>query len=152
METITDVLTEDHRYADDLFATAARYAEQSVWNECERQLALFRAALESHMKIEEDVLFPAFEHATGSKAGPTAVMRHEHREMLALLDDIAGAAEAGDQKRFEALAQSFLTVLNMHSAKEENVLYPMCDTVVDTLDGPGLRQTLQKLRSGASSA
>jgi iron-sulfur cluster repair protein YtfE (RIC family) len=149
METITDVLTQDHRYADDLFATAARSADQGVWHECKQQLALFRAALESHMKIEEDVLFPAFEQATGSKAGPTAVMRHEHRQMLTLLDDIATAADAEDQTKFEALAQSFLTVLNMHSAKEENVLYPMCDTVVDTLDGPGLRQTLQKLRSPA---
>jgi iron-sulfur cluster repair protein YtfE (RIC family) len=151
METITDVLTEDHRYADELFATAVRYAEQAAWHECEQQLALFHVALETHMKIEEDVLFPAFEQATGSKAGPTAVMRHEHREMLALLDDIAAAADAGDQKRFESLAQSFLTVLNMHSAKEETVLYPMCDTVLTTLDGAELRQDLQKLRSGASS-
>jgi hemerythrin-like domain-containing protein len=129
METITDVLTEDHRYADELFATAVRYAEQAAWHECEQQLALFHVALETHMKIEEDVLW----------------------EMLALLDDIAAAADAGDQKRFESLAQSFLTVLNMHSAKEETVLYPMCDTVLTTLDGAELRQDLQKLRSGASS-
>ena len=152
METITDVLTEDHRYADNLFAAAARHAAEGVWNECEQQLALFRTALGSHMKIEEDVLFPAFEDATGSKAGPTAVMRHEHQQMLTLLDQIGTALGAHDPERFAALAQSFLTVLNMHSAKEENVLYPMCDRVVTTLDGVGLRQTLQKLRSGASSA
>jgi iron-sulfur cluster repair protein YtfE (RIC family) len=152
MDTITSVLTEDHRYADDLFAAAARAAADGVWNECERQLQHFRAALETHMKIEEETLFPAFEQATGSKAGPTAVMRHEHRQMLALLDDLAGATGARDAKRFDSLAQSFMTVLNMHSAKEETVLYPMCDRVVDTLDGAGLRETLQQLRGGSSTA
>ena len=106
MQTITSVLTDDHRYADDLFAAATREAAQGAWEGSARQLALFRAALETHMKIEEDMLFPAFEQATGNTRGPTAVMRSEHVKMLAQLDDISRAIEARDIATFQSLTQS----------------------------------------------
>jgi iron-sulfur cluster repair protein YtfE (RIC family) len=147
MQTITSVLTDDHRYADDLFAAATREATQGAWEGSARQLALFRAALETHMKIEEDVLFPAFEQATGNTRGPTAVMRSEHVQMLAQLDDISRAIASRDAATFQSLTQSFTDVLNLHSTKEEQILYPMCDRVVDTLDGDGLRQKLDELRA-----
>jgi iron-sulfur cluster repair protein YtfE (RIC family) len=146
MDTITSVLTEDHRHADGLFAAAEQHGAQGAWQQCEQQLAQFRAALETHMKIEEEVLFPAFEQATGMTSGPTAVMRDEHQEMLKALDAMHGARVAGDAQRFASLAQSFTSLLNAHSAKEENVLYPMCDRVLPDLSGEGLREMLERLR------
>ena len=150
METITSFLTEDHRLADDLFASATQHAADGTWQECGRQLARFRAALETHMKLEEDVLFPAFEQATGNTQGPTYVMRHEHREMLTALDEIDQAAAAREAKRFASLTQSFVDVLDVHSAKEETILYPMCDKLVSTLNAGQLRQTLEELRRARS--
>jgi iron-sulfur cluster repair protein YtfE (RIC family) len=147
METITSFLTEDHRDADGLFAAAAQHGARSEWPECERQLTRFRAALESHMKIEEEVLFPAFEQATGTDSGPTAVMRSEHRQMLKALDAMFEARAAGDANVFESLAGSFAGLMNLHSMKEEKILYPMCDRLVDTLNGDELRHMLQELRT-----
>jgi iron-sulfur cluster repair protein YtfE (RIC family) len=150
MDTITSVLTEDHRLADKLFAAATEHGARGEWRECEQQLAEFRAALESHMKIEEEVLFPAFEQATGMTSGPTAVMRGEHQQMLKALDAMNAARLAGDTQRFESLARSFMGVLDAHSAKEENILYPMCDRMVGGLSGEQLRERLQQLRTGGT--
>ena len=150
MDTITSFLTEDHRYADTLFAAATEAAAKGAWRECGEHLVRFRAALESHMKIEEEVLFPAFEQATGIDAGPTAVMRSEHQQLLKALDAINTARVASDAQQYGSLAHSFLDLLNMHSAKEETVLYPMCDRLVTSLSGEKVRQMLQQLRTATS--
>ncbi len=146
MDTITSFLTEDRRYADDLFAASAKHAARREWAECGQQLATFRTALESHMKIEEEMLFPAFERATGSDSGPTAVMRIEHRQMLETLDAMHAAEAAGEAGRFDALMQSFSQVMDAHSAKEEQVLYPLCDRMLDMLNADDLRRMLHQLR------
>jgi iron-sulfur cluster repair protein YtfE (RIC family) len=146
MATITSFLTEDHRYADGQFAAVADAASQGAMQQAEQKLALFRTALESHMRIEEDVLFPAFELATGITSGPTAVMRHEHQQMLKALDDMREACVKADAKRFDSIATSFLHVLNSHSAKEETVLYPMCDRVLRDVTADDLRERLEALR------
>ena len=148
METITGFLTDDHRLADELFAGARQHAGRCEWAECSRALAKFRAALESHMQLEEEVLFPAFERVTNMDGGPTAVMRSEHREMLQQLDALASATTAGNGDGFDGLAQSFLHILDAHSMKEEKILYPMCDRLVSALNADELKRTLQRIRRG----
>jgi iron-sulfur cluster repair protein YtfE (RIC family) len=145
-ETITSLLTADHRHADALLSDAVQQAAKGEWPQCARQLAVFRAALEAHMKLEEQVLFPAFEQATGSDVGPTAVMRHEHLQMLRMLDEMSQVAVSQARERFDALAPAFTRIIDMHSMKEENVLYPMCDRVLDETTCETLRKTLNELR------
>jgi hypothetical protein len=55
----------------------------------------FDRTMRHHFAMEEEVLFPAFERTTGMVRGPTMVMRMEHTQMRALLDQIGGAASAG---------------------------------------------------------
>ena len=149
MDTITSFLTADHRLADELFAGAQQRAARREWAECSRALAKFRAALESHMKLEEEMLFPAFEQATGMDGGPTAVMRSEHREMLQQLDALASAITTGNGDGFDELARSFLHILDAHSMKEEKILYPMCDRLVSALNADELKRTLERIRRGS---
>ncbi len=149
METITSFLTDDHRFADGLFAAARQHAARGEWAECSRAVDKFRAALESHMKLEEEVLFPAFEGATGTDSGPTSVMRIEHREMLHQLDALAGAMTTANGDGFDGLAQSFLHTLDAHSMKEERILYPMCDRLVSALNADELKRTLERIHRGS---
>ena len=138
MTTISEFLTQDHRDGDALFAAAAQAMARGDWAGCGAEFAAFVAALKRHMGIEEQVLFPAFEEATGMSAGPTRVMRHEHHDMLKLLDRIELAVSARDAAGYRAAAESFSSIMTSHSAKEENVLYPMCDQVLSELDGEKL--------------
>jgi iron-sulfur cluster repair protein YtfE (RIC family) len=98
------------------------------------------------MKLEEEKLFPAFEQDTGTDSGPTAVMRAEHRQMLERLDAIEAAAAASNGERFDPLLQSFTSFMDQHSMKEERILYPMCDRMLDTLTASELRRKLASFR------
>ena len=144
-ETITSFLSADHRHADALLGDAVQHEQRPTGGSRARRLAAFRGALETHMKLEEQVLFPAFER-TGSDAGPTAVMRHEHRQMLQMLDEMTHVAASQAGERFDVLAPAFTRIIDTHSMKEENMLYPMCDRVLDATTSETLRETLNELR------
>lgn len=131
MTTVNILLTADHRRADQLFDQALHAAGNSDWVLAERAFDTFVTALQRHMRVEEEVLFPAFERATGTSAGPTAVMRQEHRRMLGLLERLGEALRGRDTSALDATARSFAELMNAHSAKEENILYPMCDRALD---------------------
>lgn len=144
MTSISEFLAADHYHGDELFAAAAQDAERGDWAGCRMRLDAFLGALRYHMAIEEQALFPAFEQATGITAGPTQVMRDEHQQLLALLDDVAAAIAAHDAARFGGAAQSFTTLMTSHSAKEESVLYPMCDEVLPELSGEKLAEMVSR--------
>ena len=134
MDTISSVLTADHRQCDDLFAAASHAAGEEDWVRCRTQFDSFVSALKRHMQLEEEVLFPAFEQASGMAGGPTWVMRQEHQQMLSLLDELGGTIEQRNASGFRALAQTFTALMDGHSMKEERVLYPMCDRVLPDFD------------------
>lgn len=124
---ISEVLTADHRRSEELFGAAVQRAAGGDWDGCRERFDAFRAVLQRHMDIEEQILFPAFEETTGITAGPTRVMRREHEQMLRELDRMSAALAARDAAGFSNSAKSFAELMAGHSAKEENVLYPMCD-------------------------
>jgi uncharacterized protein (DUF2249 family) len=87
----------------------------------------FNVGLRRHIRFEEELLFPTFEERLGipPAAGPTAVMRAEHREIEALLEKI-GQALAGSGAPLPLRAELH-RVLGEHNVKEEQVLYPATD-------------------------
>ena len=140
MTKISEFLTADHRHGDQLFAAATHATGLGDWAGCRERFDAFHQALRHHMTIEEQVLFPAFEQATGISEGPTRVMRHEHQEMLELLDDVSAAVTASDAAGFRGSAESFTALMSQHSAKEERVLYPMCEGLLPELNGAKLQE------------
>lgn len=123
--TISTFFTDDHRACD------------AAWTEVERLVDAgdpdgpaafhrFAAAMERHFRMEEDVLFPAFEAATGMSGGPTAVMRMEHEQMRGLLRQMASAADADPEALLDQ-GDTLLMLVQQHNVKEEGMLYPMCD-------------------------
>jgi iron-sulfur cluster repair protein YtfE (RIC family) len=129
MTTITDFMSAGHRECDELFARAEDAAGD--WAKTGVELAGFRRALEQHLAMEEQVLFPAFEDQTGMRdAGPTATMRAEHAQMRALAAQLADAVGECDQKRYLGVAETLLMLIQQHNAKEESMMYPMLDSAV----------------------
>lgn len=100
------------------------------------QAALLRAAIESHAGLEDELLFIALEPYLGTQTGPLAVMRMEHDEIeriLARVLDSRGLTEARN------LLLRVVQLAREHFAKEEQVLYPMAEQVLneDTLTQQG---------------
>lgn len=115
----------DHRHCDLLWADVE--AAAGAGGAPATALAQFDAALRRHLAMEEDVLFPAFEAATGMTRGPTTVMRMEHTQMRGVLDQLAAAARAGDWDSVADQGDTLLMLIGQHNAKEEGMLYPMCE-------------------------
>ena len=139
MHTILDFLGSDHRACDDLFASAEAAVAQKNWNSARDLFARFQAAMARHLAMEEEVLFPAFEARTGNSMGPTQVMRMEHAQMRSLLQDMASAVSASNQNGFLGLSETLNMLMQQHNLKEENMLYPMSDRVLDSERGGLIR-------------
>jgi iron-sulfur cluster repair protein YtfE (RIC family) len=127
MNTLTEPLHRHHKHCDDLFADAEAAVASGDWTLAENALTSFHTELETHFRTEEEVLFPAFESATGMTAGPTQMMRHEHAQMRELLEQMKGALAKHDKEGFAGAAETLLIFMQQHNMKEENILYPMCD-------------------------
>lgn len=127
MTTLRDLMTDDHRHCDDLFAAAEKAVTTKQWDAANAAFASFRAAVEAHLAAEERTLFPAFEQATGMTMGPTRVMRMEHDQIRELMGDAARALGDRLGDAYAGYAETLLIMMQQHNMKEENILYPMCD-------------------------
>lgn len=130
-ESISDVLTRDHRRCDELFAAAEAAAARGDLPKSAEGFAAFRACLERHIRIEEEMLFPAFEAASGQHAGPTAVMRTEHAMIHGLLREMNEALQSGRTERYLDASETLLVLMQQHNLKEEQILYRLVERVLD---------------------
>ncbi len=123
--------SEDHRACDEAWAALEGAASSGDAAKARALWVDFDARLRRHLAMEEQVLFPAIEDATGMRGvGPVAVMLHEHQQMKALLAEMGRRAQAGDFEGVLDQGDTLLMLIQQHNAKEENVLYPMADNVL----------------------
>jgi regulator of cell morphogenesis and NO signaling len=126
-----------------------------------------------HARKEDEALFPALEAILGADGGPTYVMRQEHKEIhgqgellrrtLYELNEVehpqirAGGARlrelatsGGSLDALKANAVEIIRLLDLHFGKEEQILFPMAQNL---LDDAALAEVSQKiealLRSGS---
>ena len=130
MATILDFLGGDHRVCDELFASAEEAVGQKNWGGAHKLFDQFQATMTHHLAMEENVLFPAFETQTGSRQGPTQVMRMEHEQMRELMQEMAHAVAKTDYEGYLGLSETLNMLMQQHNLKEENMLYPMSDQVL----------------------
>jgi DUF438 domain-containing protein len=130
----TAPLFQHHKHCDEIFASAEEACADGNWDAGGKAFALLLNQLETHFTSEEEVLFPAFEAATGMTSGPTEVMRGEHRQMRDLLAQMQGALAVRDSDTFGGAAETLLILMQQHNMKEENILYPMCDNALGASD------------------
>ncbi len=142
---INEALSWDHDRLDALEAAAFQMRAEGDLQAARENYAAFAAGLRRHIAFEEQVLFPAFEEATGLSPamGPTAVMRAEHREIEALIGEIeTGIADRAAP--VEQLRRSLHDVLGEHNLKEEGVLYPTTDELLGAAGADELFERIQR--------
>lgn len=132
--SITKLLLQHHKHCDEIFSRAEEACVNGDWATGADAFAQFHEQLETHFSGEEEVLFPAFEAATGMTSGPTEVMRGEHRQMRDLIGQMESAVASRDSDAFGDAAETLLILMQQHNMKEENILYPMCDNALGASD------------------
>ncbi|HEY8856292.1 MAG TPA: hemerythrin domain-containing protein [Rugosibacter sp.] len=133
--TITRLLIAHHKKCEDMMLTAKEVAAQLDWTKVDMILRELSTELEKHLSVEEDVIFPAYEKASGIRSGPTQVMRQEHHQMRGLLQTLQQVLADQENEIFIKMIDTLIGLMQQHNMKEEQVLYPSCDRllVVDTL-------------------
>ncbi|MDR7434508.1 MAG: hemerythrin domain-containing protein [Armatimonadota bacterium] len=124
---ITDALLGEHG----VFYAQFTHLEQvlphtETVGEVHAQAALLAAALATHARLEEDVLFPSLDPHLGPM-GPLAVMRAEHNEIEGTLSRIPNVDDLVEAR---GLLVHALQVARQHFAKEEQVLFPMAGQIL----------------------
>lgn len=127
-KSVTRVMQEHHQLLDELLALTRVAAENESFAQARQTLAWFRIEIDKHIRVEEQLLFPLLERATGSSGGSTSLRRAEHRHINAALDRIDLALAEGvdiDEEIIELMA-----LLRAHDLKEEQMLHPLSERMV----------------------
>ncbi len=140
--SLKEFFTLEHRQCDGRWAEVETAAEAGAADAVAESWCAFQTELLKHLRMEEEVLFPAFEQATGmTDGGPTFVMRSEHDQMRALLEQMDAAADRGDHDELTDLGDTLLMLIQQHNQKEEHMLYPLAEQALDA-DWPKIRERL----------
>lgn len=107
-----------------------------------------------HHGKEENVFFPALVNAgMSNESGPVAVMLHEHREGRDFIKGMASSVEAfkeGNQKASVLIAKNmeqYVGLLTNHIQKENNILFPMGDRMLDNRQQDLLLEQFEQIES-----
>ncbi len=125
---LKEFFTLDHRRIDDTWAEVESAAQSGDVEVEKEKWRSFQSALLRHLRMEEEVMFPAFEQASGmTQGGPTFMMRSEHDQMRGLLEQMGAAADRGDSDELVDQGDTLLMLIQQHNQKEEQMLYPMAE-------------------------
>jgi len=139
--TLTEFFIHDHRACDEHWSAVEDAVERQDLSTVCTAWDAFQQRQRHHLAMEEEVLFPAIEAASGMSGGPTDVMRMEHAQMLAVLDQMAAAVEERDFQELIDLGDTLLILTQQHNEKEEGMLYPMAEETIGA-DWVELKQRL----------
>lgn len=104
------------------------------------------AALRRHIYLEEAFLFPPMRAA--GLFGPIMVMLNEHGQMwrtMAELQPILADDGVGGEHKVAEMCRQLVAQLQGHNPKEEQILYPQADTI---LNGPASAELREFMASG----
>ena len=130
MSTIKEYLTNEHKECDNFFSDLETAVANRDWDKANEAFKIFFDDTEKHFQKEERVLFPALEEIMGSSEGPTQVMRMEHAQMRAGMEQMRADLEKQDADHFLGLSETFNILIQQHNMKEEQILYNMSDNAL----------------------
>jgi len=141
---VAGILLEKHREISASLDSVLDALEGGGTSAATRAFGSLAHRIRRHLELEDRRLLPVFEERTGLRDdGPTVMIRHEHREILARLSRIRTALrQAGGATEAAAQLRALRALLEDHTRGEEEVLDPTCDRLLDTAER---RRTLRAL-------
>jgi hemerythrin-like domain-containing protein len=151
---VIDVLMHEHRVIeqvlDCLQAMVERVRSGQTLDHADAASAIefLRTFDRCHHGKEEQQLFPAMvSKGIPQEAGPVAVMLGEHELGRAAVRGMSEALECGDEDRFAHHAREFVSLLRDHIAKEDNILFPLANSVLDAADQEALSAGFERIET-----
>ena len=128
---LASFFAQDHQDCDARWAELEEHLDGADEAAAQKLWQAFDNGMRRHLAMEEEVLFPAFDSRSGmGGGGPTAMMRMEHQQMRALLDQIGALITAGETGEALDVGDTLLMLIQQHNIKEEGMLYPMAQNLL----------------------
>jgi len=151
----TDILSAEHRVIEQVLdclerlAAAARGSTGLDRERAGQALEVLRTyADRCHHGKEEDRLFPLMERrGLPRHVGPIAVMLDDHKVGRSLIRQMGDALEdTGPEaaRRFADAASGYVELLRDHIAKEDGVLFPLAESLLDDAARQDLRAEFER--------
>jgi hemerythrin-like domain-containing protein len=150
----TEILSNEHRIIEVMLNCLERMAERSVAggkldrDDAEQAIDFIRNFADGcHHGKEEAHLFQTLaSKGMPRDFGPIGVMLSEHEQGRAFVRAMAAnivKASEGEQSAlqgFAAAANGYVQLLRAHIGKEDNILFPMAENILDDADRKNLHQ------------
>jgi hemerythrin-like domain-containing protein len=157
----TEILSSEHRVIEIGIDCLERISEEvTKENKLNKESAeqavdfIRNFADRCHHGKEENQLFALLEQkGMPADGGPTGQMKHEHelgRAYVSSMADNIDRAADGDTDalaRFAQNAQGYIQLLRDHIRKEDNILFPMADRMLDSDDQDSLKTAFDRVES-----
>ncbi len=124
--TLIDQLSAEHAEllpCTDKLLDLAVEAGAELRETVKKYAAKLETPLDQHIVQEDDVLFPAYARASGGE-DLVAQFRAEHRDIIALRNELLALCEGGDSSKLGAVASQFAELLGDHMRREDMMLFP----------------------------
>ena len=118
-------LHHDHKNFESAVYKCRTACDDADWSLVQDIFDELASNYRNHVRIEEEVLFPAYEAHTEALTKPTSSLKADHVQIFNLMDHIAQRLSEGVQ---ETLAENFsllYQILIKHHEKEEEIFLPM---------------------------
>jgi regulator of cell morphogenesis and NO signaling len=159
MNTFLDKLREEHQHAlrelAALHNTAVALREHG-WSEdatarMRKAVTFINNDVRTHNEREEEYLFPELERMLPA-SGPTGVMRAEHRALWDALTSLEkelpllqSDADAESLRSICSYAFAVAELLTNHISKEDNILFPMAERMLQPAQLEELENVMKRL-------
>lgn len=130
MLTVSKFLKRDHIHCDQLFDCVEECVDNEDWLGASAAMQRFSAAMEQHIGMEEQILYPALERTLVQGMQPVAMLRVEHRQLSMLLIRLDEAVKCQARNDFLLHAETFALLRQQHDMKEDELLYPFLDQLL----------------------
>jgi hemerythrin-like domain-containing protein len=161
MEKATDILKHEHQIILMVLDAAQREAQaiQQSRKVDEKTIEEYLDFLRNfadrcHHAKEEDLLFVKMQqNGISGQGGPIAVMLAEHnqgRKHLKAIADALPEAAVGNSEAIDAISNNLLGYVNLlaaHIYKEDHILYPMADRLLNAQDQVQLMREFDRVEA-----
>ncbi|HET6899322.1 MAG TPA: hemerythrin domain-containing protein [Vicinamibacteria bacterium] len=149
LREVTEALVWDHARLDALEGAAFEARARGHLMQAREIFTDFAHGLRRHIEFEEALLFPAFDTRCRLEgcAGPSEMMRAEHRAILCLLAVMEREID-DDDAPIELSRAELRRIQRDHDLKEERILYPALDRMLDEEEGDEMVARIQRWGRG----
>ncbi len=124
-------LVHDHSLYEDILFRCQDSVEAGEWDDARQAFKELISHLKSHMAMEEEVLYPAYENKIPSGTGPTASLREEHDQLVRLVSDMNHVFRSRDSAHVLECLGHLEAQMIKHHEKEEDIFLPMASIILD---------------------